>query len=178
MRSSKYSGLRRFVVVLVASVLIAGIGTRYAGSKESATAPNVSELAGKVSPARAEFVKRVDDTCRQHDQTLQAELAQADGGNSANAMQVQLANHDREYQALRALGPAPEADQVYQAWLSGVEYRLASERQYLDDITNGRPTDPTRFNSEYDAQLLADNENGDRFGLIFCVSAGPGSPNQ
>lgn len=178
MRSSNYSSFRRFVVVLVASVLIAGIGSRYAGSKESADSPAVSKLAGKVSPARAAFVKRVDDTCRQHDQIMQAELAQAGGGNATNAMQVQLVNHDREYQALRALGPAPEADQVYQAWLSGMEYRLASERQYLDDITNGRPTDPMLFNSEYDQQLLADNENGDRFGLIFCVSAGPGSPNQ
>lgn len=175
MRSSNYSGFRRFVVVLVASVLIAGIGSRYAGSKESADSPAVSELAGKVSPARAAFVERVDDTCRQHDRLMKTELAQASGGNGANSMQVQLSNHDREYQALRALGPAPEADEVYQVWLSGVEYRLASERQYLDDITNGRPTDAMRFQSEYDAQLLADNENGDRFGLIFCVSAGPGA---
>lgn len=164
--------------MLIASVVIAGIGSRYAGSKESVNAPAVSALAGKVSPARAEFVERVDDTCRRHDKTLRAELAQAGGGNGANAMQVQLVNHDREYQALRALGPAPEADEVYQAWLSGVEYRLASERQYLDDITNGRQADPMRFQSEYDQQLLADNENGDRFGLIFCVSAGPGASNR
>lgn len=177
MRSQNYSGLRRFIVVLCSSVVIAGIGSHYAGSKEASKTSGVSPLAGNVSSARAAFVEQVDNTCRQQDRVLKAQLAQVTGANSPQAMQVQLENHNREYQALRALGPAPEANEIYEAWLSGVEYRLAIERSYLDDLSNGRITDPARFEAEYDAQLASDNENGQRFGLIFCTSAEPGASN-
>ncbi|MBJ7459663.1 MAG: hypothetical protein JHD02_10780 [Thermoleophilaceae bacterium] len=175
MQSPNYSGLRRFVVVVCASVVIAGIGSHFVGSKGVANSSAVSPRAGKVSSARTAFVVQADNACRHQDRVLKAQLAQVPGVNSKEAMQVQLDNHDREYQALRALGPAPEANDAYALWLAGVAYRLELERSYLNDLNNGRLTDPARFEAEYDAQLVSDNENGERFGLIFCASAEPGA---
>jgi hypothetical protein len=144
-----------------------------------AVLPKAPSLAKGASQARVRFAQRVDATCAR---TYNAGIARSQAlalklGEGAEAQVRVYADyldwHAGQVEAVRRLGPPPEAAGLYRAWLANMARRVALEQRALRRNVSGKRAAAARDYAQVGRLKTAGNQAGQRFGLQVCTSNGP-----